>query len=327
MSRAMRLFSASPLPSALSALTFVVTLGMLGCRSNDTGPVPVDTRANAAQAAATGNTQTQPGSVTALAPTPLSFGSNSSNPDAPSITATCAILVNQYGRVLFEKNADQRVPVASTQKLLLGIMISEAGNLQKPVTVAAEDTWAEPTTMGIKTGQVYTREELLHTVLIRSSNDIARALARDHSGSVSNFAAAMNIKARQLGMNNSYFTNASGLPTPPGQYSTARDLTKLGAAALRDPFVRRSIRTNSTVFRFSTGTTKTVYNTNQVLRAFPYCTGAKTGYTKAAGRCLVSSATYGRKSVIAVILGSEMPNVWSESEALLRYGLGLPQRS
>ena len=96
---------------------------------------------------------------------------------------------------------------------------------------------------------------------------------------------------------------------------------------MRDPFVRRSIRTHSTVFRFSTGTTKTVYNTNQVLRAFPYCTGAKTGYTKAAGRCLVSSATYGRKSVIAVILGSEMPNVWSESEALLRYGLGLPQRS
>ena len=323
----MRLFSASPLSASLSAIALAVAVGMLGCRSNDTGPGPVDTRANATQAATTGDTQTQSGSVTALAPTPVSLGSNSNKPGAPSITAKCAILVDQYGRVLYEKNADQRVPVASTQKLLLGIMISQAGNLQKPVTIAAEDTWAEPTKMGIKTGQVYTREELLHTVLIRSSNDIARALARDHSGSVSNFAAAMNVKARQLGMNNSYFTNASGLPTPPGQYSTARDLTKLGAAALRDPFVRNSIRTNSTVFRFSNGTTKTVYNTNQVLRAFPYCTGAKTGYTNAAGRCLVSSATYGRKSVIAVILGSKTPNVWSESEALLRSGLGLPQRS
>ncbi len=322
------------LPSASQCAVFglITTLAasaiLSGCRSTESGPVPVDTRANAASPAQQGNrNQSQSGTVTALAPTPVSFGNSRTNAsDAPTITAKCAILVDQYGRVLYEKNADQRVPVASTQKLLLGIMISQAGNLQQPVTIQDADTWAEPTKMGIKTGQVYTRQELLHTVLIRSSNDIARALARDHSGSVSAFAAAMNVKARQLGMHNSYFTNASGLPTPPGQYSTARDLTKLGAAALKDPFVRNSIRTNSTVFRFSNGTTKTVYNTNQVLRVFPYCTGAKTGYTNAAGRCLVSSATYGRKSVIAVILGSKTPNVWSESEALLRYGLGLEQR-
>tara|TARA_R110000850_G_scaffold66959_7_gene148599 strand:- start:1104 stop:1958 length:855 start_codon:yes stop_codon:yes gene_type:complete len=267
---------------------------------------------------------TQYGSVTAPNPTPVSFGGRSATATPPpTVTAKAAILVDSRGRVLFEKNADTRLPVASTQKLLLGILVAERGNLSQQITIQDPDTWAEPTVMGLKTGQVYTREELLRTVLIRSSNDIARALARDHSGSVSAFASNMNIRARQLGMNNSYFTNASGLPTPPGQYSTARDLSKLCAAAQRVPFVRESIRTQSVVFRFSTGTTKTVYNTNQVLGRYPYCTGAKTGYTHAAGKCLVSSATAGGRSVIAVVLGSKSPNVWSESQALLQYGLGM----
>lgn len=323
----MRSTSASPLSPFAQAFIVLTAIFLVGCRTNDPNLVPVDTRANATYDATLGDSQNQTRIVTALAPTPLSFSNGTTkNSNAPAITASCAILVDQNGRVLFEKNADARVPVASTQKLLLGIIIAQAGNLQAPVTIAQEDTWAEPTKMGIKTGQVYTREELLHTVLIRSSNDIARALARDHSGSVSNFAAAMNAKARQLGMYNSYFTNASGLPNPSGQYSTARDLSKLGAAALSDAFVRNSIKSKSTLFRFADGSTKTVYNTNLVLRSFPYCNGAKTGYTKAAGRCLVSSATNGRKTVIAVILGSKTPNVWSESEALLRYGLGLPQR-
>lgn len=243
--------------------------------------------------------------------------------NAPNITARNAILVDNRGRVLFEKNADARVPTASTQKLLLGLLIAERGNLSSPVTVQDVDTWAEPTVMGIKPGQVYTREALLRAVLIRSSNDIARTLARDHSGSVPAFAAAMNNKAQRLGMRNSYFTNASGLPTPSGQYSTARDLSVLGFASLRNPFVRNAVGTKVHVFRFSNGTTKTVYNTNQVLKHFPYCTGLKTGYTNAAGRCLVSSASANGKTVVAVILGSKTPNVWSESEALLRYGLGM----
>ena len=241
--------------------------------------------------------------------------------EPPNITAKAAILIDGSGRVLFEKNADTRLPCASTQKLLLGIMIAERGNLSAPVTITESDTWAEPTKMGIKAGQVYTRGELLHAVLVRSSNDIANALARDHSGSIPAFVANMNQRARSLGMNNSYFTNAHGLPTPPGQYSTARDLAKLGSAALRNSTVRHSVRTRSTVFRFSDGTTKTCNNTNQVLRHFPYCTGLKTGFTNAAGRCLVSSASANGRNVIAVILGSTTPTVWEESEALLKYGL------
>lgn len=258
-------------------------------------------------------------------PLAVNFGGRSSLPEGPppNITARAAILVDSSGRVLYEKNADTRMPVASTQKLLLGIMIAERGGLNQVITIQDPDTWAEPTKMGIKTGETYTRGELLRAVLIRSSNDIARALARDHSGSVSSFAANMNRRARSLGMNNSYFTNASGLPTPPGQYSTARDLSKLGKAALRNSTVRDIVRTKGMVFRFSSGRTTTITNTNQVLLKFPYCTGAKTGYTNAAGRCLVSSGSYNGREVIAVILGSTSPTVWRESEALLRYGLGM----
>ncbi|MDF1825705.1 MAG: D-alanyl-D-alanine carboxypeptidase [Verrucomicrobiales bacterium] len=309
---------------AVTTISFALPLflSQSGCQSTSDGPMTIG-----AQVPAAGSVEQQGADGESNYPNPLAmnFGSRSNAPASPppSITAKAAILVDSSGRVLFEKNADTRRPVASTQKLLLGIMIAERGGLNETVTIQDPDTWAEPTVMGIKAGQTYTRGELLKTVLVRSSNDIARALARDHSGSVSSFAANMNSRARSLGMTNSYFANASGLPTPAGQYSTARDLAKLGKAALRNPFVRDAIRTQSVNFRFSNGTTKTVYNTNQVLRSFPYCTGAKTGYTNAAGRCLVSSATANGKSVVAVILGSTSPTVWKESEALLRYGLGM----
>jgi D-alanyl-D-alanine carboxypeptidase (penicillin-binding protein 5/6) len=241
----------------------------------------------------------------------------------PNITAKAAILVDGFGRVLFEKNADAHLPTASTQKLLLGILVAESGNLDKSITVVESDTWAEPTVLGLKPGEVYTKHELFKAVLIRSCNDIARALARDHSGSEAAFAASMNQRARQLGMNNSYFTNSNGLPSPPGQYSTARDLSKLGMAALRNPYVRDAVGTKAYTFRLASGSTRTLYNTNQVLKNFPYCTGLKTGFTNAAGRCLVSSATANGKTVVAVVLGSASPTVSVESEALLRYGLGL----
>ena len=261
-------------------------------------------------------------------PTPPTIASRNSSqsaakPGLPTITAKAALLVDHRGRTLYEKNADVRLPTASTQKLLLGILIADSGNLDQMITVTSYDTNCEPTKMGIQSGQTYRKGDLLKAVLVRSSNDIARCLARNHSGSVPAFAQAMNAKARQLGMYNSYFTNASGLPTPAGQYSTARDLVILANAAMRRPVIRDAVRTRGMVFRFSNGTTKTIYNTNQVLRGNPYCNGCKTGYTKAAGRCLVSSASDGRRSVIAVVLGSKTPNVWSESDALLRYGLGM----
>lgn len=255
---------------------------------------------------------------------PVTVGRNPlTNSGMPQITAKAALLVDHRGKILFEKNSTMRLPTASTQKLLLGILICDSGNLDRTITVATSDTQCEPTKMGIQAGQHFRKGELLKAVLIRSSNDIARCLARDHSGSVPAFARAMNARARQLGMHDSYFTNASGLPTPSGQFSTARDLAILANAALRRPAIRDAVATKAMTFRFPGGKSKTIYNTNQVLMKNPYCTGCKTGYTSAAGRCLVSSASDGRRRVIAVILGSKTPNVWTESDSLLRYGLAL----
>ena len=318
---------------SLVASSLAAIVLMAGCRSNEqaslsTPPSPAGASAypnpGIASPAAYSPVPSGQGSVYAPQPIPITFsGSAPDSPGKPNITAKAAFLVDGNGRVLFEKNADTRLPTASTQKLLLGILIAERGNLGGTLTVTESDTWAEPTIIGLKPGETYTRHELLTAVLVRSCNDIARALARDHSGSESAFAAAMNQRARQIGMENSYFTNSNGLPSPAGQYSTARDLAKLGAAALRNPVVKQAIATKYFVFRSPNGTTKTLYNTNLVLKNFPYCTGAKTGYTNAAGRCLVSSASANGRSVIAVVLGSTSPTVWEESEALLRYGLGM----
>jgi len=322
--RGTSIFSSRP-GKALAAIAFGASLllSQTGCESTSEEPMAIGAQVGTDRSANESNSSE--GRETSSYPNPLaiSFGGRSATPASPppSISARAAILIDGSGRVLFEKNADSRMPVASTQKLLLGIMIAERGGLNEIVTIQDSDTWAEPTKMGIKAGERYTRDELLRAVLVRSSNDIANALARDHSGSVSSFAANMNGRARALGMSDSYFTNASGLPTPSGQYSTARDLSKLGKAALRNGTVRSAIGTKGIVFRFSDGRTTSISNTNQVLRSFRYCTGAKTGFTNAAGRCLVSSASANGRNVIAVILGSTSPTVWQESEALLRYGL------
>jgi len=314
-----------------------VVFSLSGCRSTEqasvTAPAPAPTGSfnypDPNGGPATPGQQSlqipvQPGQPPGLPHSPLAQPGNVPPASGqPNITAKAAILVDGFGRVLFEKNADAHLPTASTQKLLLGILVAESGDLGKPITVAESDTWAEPTVMGLKPGEVYTKHELLKAVLIRSCNDIARALARDHSGSEAAFAASMNQRARQLGMNNSYFTNSNGLPSPPGQYSTARDLSRLGMAALRNPYVRDAVGTKAYTFRLASGSTRALYNTNQVLKNFPYCTGLKTGFTNAAGRCLVSSATANGKTVVAVVLGSTSPTVSVESEALLRYGLGL----
>ncbi|NNE93702.1 MAG: D-alanyl-D-alanine carboxypeptidase [Verrucomicrobiales bacterium] len=315
------LFGERTLSVRTALLGAVAMLGVSGCKTGGGFAGGGDLPAAPYHPAPVGQQGTQPQPGAASGPT---LANHRVQRGVPNITARAAILVDaRTGRILYQKNIDQRVPVASTQKLLLGLMMVESGNLGRTITVQKSDTWAEPTIMGIKPGQTYRKDELLKAVLVRSSNDIARCLARDQFGSVSGFANAANRRARQLGMVNSYFTNASGLPDPPGQYSTARDLAILAAAAMQHRFIRDAVSTRSMTFRFSDGRTKAITNTNQVLRTYPYCTGAKTGYTNAAGRCLISTAERGNKSVIAVILGSKTPNVWSESQGLLQWGLGM----
>ncbi len=253
-------------------------------------------------------------------------GSSAQNPAAnlgrpPHVNAKAYVVINpRTGEVLLEKNAHQARPVASTQKLLTALVLLEGGNLERTVTVTASDTYVDPTKMGIRAGERYKKRALLEAMIVRSSNDIAKCLARNEAGSESAFMARMNARARQLGMRSSRFVNPHGL-TASGQYSTAFDIAILATHALNNPTIRRFSATREMVFQFPDGRRKVIFNTNKVLRMTPYCQGMKTGYTAPAGRCLVSYGERGLKKVICVVLGSQIPDIWEDSRDLLHWAL------
>ena len=241
----------------------------------------------------------------------------------PIITAESAVLFDaNTGRVIYKKNENERRAVASTQKLLTALIVAESGDLSAPVVIEQTDMMAAPTKLYVKTGERYTRQQLLTALLIKSPNDVARALARDNAGSIEGFAAKMNARMARMGGESSHFVNPNGLPAD-DQYSTARDMARVARAAYFNPLLREIMRTKHCMFRYATGKTIPLQNTNRVLRTYSFCNGMKTGYTDAAGHCLISSGSWGGKDMIAVVLGSNKARVWQESAWLLAYGLGI----
>jgi D-alanyl-D-alanine carboxypeptidase (penicillin-binding protein 5/6) len=150
-------------------------------------------------------------------------------------------------------------------------------------------------------------------------NDVARCLARDNAGSVEAFADKMNQKAAQLGMTQSHFVNPNGLPIP-DQYSTARDMSKVAFAAYHNPILRSIVCLKEVDFQYADGRVRKFDSTNRVLLRYPLCNGMKTGYTDAAGHCLISSASNGSRDIISVVLGDN-EYVWKDSYALLEWGI------
>ena len=239
----------------------------------------------------------------------------------PKTSAASVIVVDaSSGRILYEKNADQVRPPASTQKLLTALIVAETGFLDRPVTVQSTDGMCDPVKLGIKSGETYQRMDLLRALLVKSPNDVARCLARDNAGSIEAFAQVMNRRALQLGAVHSHFVNPNGLPVP-GQYSSARDLAVIARAAYANPTIRSIVCLPQLVFRYANGRTRELENTNKLLRRLPYCNGMKTGYTDAAGKCLIASGTRPGKDVIVVVLGDSSSRVWHDASALLSWGL------
>ncbi len=239
----------------------------------------------------------------------------------PKTTAASVIVVDaNSGKILYEKNADQFRAPASTQKLLTALIVAETGFLDRQVTVQPSDTFAEPVKLNIKAGDTYQRIDLLRALLVKSPNDVARCLARDNAGSLEAFAELMNRRAQQLGAVHSHFVNPNGLPVP-GQYSTARDLSLIARAAYSNPTIRSIVCLPQLVFRFANGRTRELENTNKLLRRLPYCNGMKTGYTDAAGKCLIASGTRPGRDVIVVVLGDTSSRVWRDASALLSWSL------
>jgi len=266
-------------------------------------------------ASAAKSTDSQPSQTEGLAAPSLPLDGS-----APTVRAESVVVLDaRSGKILFTKNPDMPRPAASTQKLLTALIIAEAGNLDQRLVVQQSDTEAEPTKLGFRPGEIYTRRELLTVLLVHSTNDGALALARDNAGSISAFASKMNRKAIELGMTSSHFVNPNGLPIP-GQYSTAHDMSKVALAAYANPIIRSIVCIKELPFRYPNGRVVVFKNTNQVLRGWPLCNGMKTGYTEAAGHCLISSAISNGREVISVALGDNR-QIWRDSYALLLWGL------
>lgn len=242
----------------------------------------------------------------------------------PQINADRVIIIDpESDEVLFDKNADKRGAIASTTKLLTALLVVETGNLDQIITVEQSDTQCAPVRLGIKAGEQYTRRQLLSAVLVKSSNDIAQALARDNAGSVEAFVAKMNAKCAELGLQNSLYVNPHGLPATTGDdpYSTARELSIIAKACDKKPEIREIVKLQSYKFAFPNGRVTELANTNRVLRTASYCDGMKTGYTDAAGYCLVASGERNGKRRIVVVLNDTEGGVWRDAQSLLDWAL------
>ncbi len=240
---------------------------------------------------------------------------------APNCKAVC-IIDPRTGKILFEYNARTRRQVASTQKLVTALCVVEAGRLSEEATIKASDKKCPRIRMDLSTGDRYRRIDLLRALLTSSYNDVANTLARDSAGSVPAFVNKMNDKARRMGMHDTHFVNPNGLPG--AQYSTARDMAIAACWAYNNTVIRRCVGTYQYYFLLNSGKTRRIKSTNRLMRDYSWVNGLKTGYTNAAGRCLISSGTYNDSSVIVVVLGSAKRNIWRESEKYLKWSLQLP---
>ncbi len=225
---------------------------------------------------------------------------------------SCILLDATTGRVLYEKDADTRRLIASTTKIMTALVICEQTNVLDRVKIPKEAVGIEGSSMYLKEGEVLTVQELLYGLMLHSGNDAAVALAIYCGGTVEGFAELMNDKARRLEMEDTHFVNPNGLDSP-DHYSTARDMAKLAAYAMQNPIFRKTVSTKT----MKAGD-RYLRNHNKLLWQVEGADGVKTGYTKAAGRILVSSAMRQGRRLVAVTMHD--PNDWQDHASLLEEG-------
>ena len=240
-----------------------------------------------------------------------------------NIQSTALIMVDEKGRILAERQANTRRPMASLTKIMTAAIVLEFARPESIVIIpkqATEDLPDDSATMGISTGEKYTVEELLYGMLLPSGNDAAQALALAVAGSQSKFVALMNAKATQLGLKDTHFTNASGLDGQ-GHYSTAHDLAILTHYAQSFPLFNKIVATNEKVLPYSANhKALDLVNANPFIQIYPGATGVKPGNTGEAGNCLVASATRDGHSLIGVLL--DTPGRNTNMVKLFDEGLG-----
>ena len=235
------------------------------------------------------------------------------SPGAGAISAQKAILLDgATGRVLYEKRADEKSLIASTTKIMTALVVCEQCNVLDRFRIPREAVGIEGSSMYLKEGEVLTVQELLYGMMLHSGNDAATALAIFCGGTVEGFAQLMNDKARFLGMRDTHFVNPHGLDAP-NHYSTARDLAVLADYAMKNPVFAQTVSTRSVTIG-----SRVLTNHNKLLWRVEGADGVKTGFTKAAGRILVSSAKRDGRRLVAVTI--EDGNDWADHAALYEEG-------
>ncbi len=247
----------------------------------------------------------------------------------PEIAARAAVLMNATtGEVLFAKEADLRLPPASTTKVLTALLVMERLNLDSPVSVSPQAASAPPSRIGLRAGETVSAHDLLYGLLLKSGNDAAEALAEAAGGSVYGFSNLMNARIWQIGARNSHFMNPHGLPNE-DHYSTAHDMALIFRHAMQNPVFADVVRTRNAALRvessrggwYGDGRLIPVHNSNRLLDSYEGIRGGKTGFTLKARRCFVGEASRGGTRLIVSIMNS--PNsgtLWKDARTLLDYG-------
>lgn len=241
---------------------------------------------------------------------------NDSWVEFPQISAKSALVTDvKSAKVLYEKNPNDHLLPASTTKLLTALVALERCSQEQQVTVGFIEP--QPSAMGLSTGDTVTVQTLLYGLLVASGNDAAFALALACTPSVEDFVGEMNLKSKELAMNDSHFTNPAGFDSE-NHYSTASDLAKLARVAVANPLIAKIVATKSIVLTDSLNT-KTYYleNINKLLGQVKGISGIKTGQTEGSLEVLITQTTRDAHTIITVVLGST--DRFTDSENLIEW--------
>ena len=251
--------------------------------------------------------------VTTTAPTPVAV-----NAAPPVIGSETAILmVAGTKQILYEKDSHKIMYPASTTKMMTLIVALENGNLDDVIEASEKASKTEGSSLWLEHGEKLTLRDLLYGVMLVSGNDATVAVAEHIAGSVDAYAKLMTKKAHEIGAVHTSFTNSSGLPDP-NHYSTAHDLAMIAAYGYKNPLFEEFVSTKSKIIPWAMNDFgRELFNENRMLWLYEGGNGVKTGYTDAAGRCLVSGAKREGVQLVAVVLDSEF--MWNDSIALLDY--------
>ena len=229
----------------------------------------------------------------------------------------CALIEAGSGRLLWGEHEHERLPMASTTKIMTALLVLESGeDLDASVTVPTEAAGIEGSSMHLAAGEKISLRDLLFGLLMASGNDAAVALAIHHAGNLETFAAKMNARATALGCTDTNFVNPHGLHDP-DHYSSACDLARMAAVALEQPFFQELVSTQS--YTTTTGDKPRTFRTkNKVLTQIEGGCGVKTGFTKKAGRCLCFAARREGMLLVGAVLNA--PDMWNDARKLLDRG-------